>query len=68
MFNNLRKMVLPHFEHSYETIVHKNVYSSYILIIPDGVPSYLWITSHGAWLKPQPTENCLLYTSDAADE
>ena len=46
-----RRRLLPPFEHSYETIIHKNVYSSYILIIPTGIPSYIWITKDGSLLQ-----------------
>jgi len=46
--NNL---VLPQFEHSYETIIHKNVYSFCILIIPIGIPSYIWIRHDGIFLQ-----------------
>ena len=45
------RRLLPPFEHSYETIIHKNVYSSYILIIPTGTPSYIWINKDGVFLQ-----------------
>jgi hypothetical protein len=45
------KLVLPQFEHSYETIIHKNVYSFCILIIPIGIPSYIWIRQDGVYLQ-----------------
>ena len=43
-------MHLPPFEHSYETIIHKNVYFSHLLIIPDGISSYIWINHRGVSL------------------
>ena len=50
------KLVLPQFEHSYETIIHKNVYSFCILIIPIGIPSYIWIRQDGIFLQNERCE------------
>jgi hypothetical protein len=46
-----KKSILPQFESSYETIIHKKIYHyTHILIIPEGTPSYLWIHQKGTFL------------------
>ena len=46
----MMEMELPKFELSYETIIHKKVHSTQILLIPVGAPSLLWINKNGAYL------------------
>jgi hypothetical protein len=41
---------LPKIELSNETIIHKKVYSNYVLLTPVGVPCLIWINSSGAFL------------------
>jgi len=46
----MTEMELPKIELSYETIIHKKVHSTQILLIPVGAPSLLWINKNGAYL------------------
>ena len=46
----MTELDLPKIELSYETIIHKKVYSNQILLIPLGAPSLLWINKNGAYL------------------
>lgn len=61
MFKQLR---LPHFEPSYETIIYKKIHHyHYILIIPEGELSYLWIHRKGAYLINEKSKKKLILSS-----
>lgn len=58
---------LPSFEHSYETFIYKNVYSaSHILLIPKGIPSYIWVNHQGTFLLNNKNEKRLLCSTHAS--
>ena len=52
---------LPSFEYSCETFIHKNIYSpSHILLIPKGMPSYIWMNHKGTFLLNKKDEKRIL--------